>query len=714
MATAGLALAVLLSCSNLGGMAPRDTVDDRAPPSAPAPSAPAPSTPTVEPASAWPDHPENTWVKRSPRDDTPAPGFGWEGAGAFDPFLRKWIHEGGHDGVPQGFAMFVWDLPTARWEQRFPPTSPPGVCVIDGAGAYDLANRRLARFPGASLGHGYQFSRGVYLKQSNAWLYDPVTNAWTNMRPPPYAGVTLGSLNPAVTYDARHEVLLDMGGQTAKGDINSLFAYDAYANQLEQLQAQNPPAPRDGHGIAYDARNDALVVFGSQYASDEKTWIYRYKTNRWEGYALDPHPPGTKGSTYSTIPKMACDSINGVCLLLTWEESTGAHQTWILDVAQMKWTRMNPAVEPEPSGSRTRNLGYSPEHNAFLLETWTRPNTVRIWSYRYKKAAPDARPAPPSGLEALSSAGKATLSWQPSATAAVTGYRVYRARADRAWQTDYARVADVATARYEDGGLEAGAIYFYTVKAVGSGGVESDASVSARTQPRVLVKPVVSVLARDRIEVTWNAHPAPDVVGYNVYRGVAAVRTVTQGVQKPWSDNDPLYREPQVVGVRDITNIVKLNPAPLAATALTDTGVDLTQKGPEAGGYKFAVHAYIVRAVNRLGTESGPSPYALTIPSEPVNVLLKENGGTAEIRWDASPEKGIAGYRIYKLGSSVWEILGVTSDPIKATTFTHAPGSASTRYWVTAVDALGQEGQPSSEVWYGHSYKGFFTGEWHQ
>jgi len=40
--------------------------------------------------------------------------------------------------------------------------------------------------------------------------------------------------------------------------------------------------------------------------------------------------------------------------------------------------------------------------------------------------------------------------------------------------------------------------------------------------------------------------------------------------------------------------------------------------------------------VNRLGTESGPSPYALTIPAEPENVLLREKDVTAEIKWDAA------------------------------------------------------------------------------
>ena len=44
----------------------------------------------------------------------------------------------------------------------------------------------------------------------------------------------------------------------------------------------------------------------------------------------------------------------------------------------------------------------------------------------------------------------------------------------------------------------------------------------------------------------------------------------------------------------------------------------------------------------------------------------------------------------------------------------HIGKNAVTRFWVAAIDAIGQEGQPSSPVWFGKSYRGFYDGEWHQ
>jgi hypothetical protein len=658
-------------------------------------------------AQGWTDLPDNVWVRQSPGEGKPIPKFGWEGSGAYDPLHRLWIHQGGHDGNPQGFALFTFDPATGAWRQRFPNTSPPGSCCVDGANAFDPANGRFVRFPGAALGHGWQWSRKVKMKSSPVWLYDPEADAWTNMRPPPYAEpekyskTTLGALNAGATYDPNHGVALSFGGQTSGGGTNNLFAYDVYANRLERLEGKGPPEARDGHGLCYDAKQDGLVLFGSQYGNDERTWMYRYRTNAWEALDLDPHPPGRKGKTYSTIPRMAYDSTNGVSLCLTWDDATGEHQTWALDLGAKKWARLNPSKEPEPSSSRSRNLAYVAEHNLFVLELVAKDRGPEIWTYRYRKAAPS--PPAPEGLEVVTNAGKATLTWKPVAGA--TGYGVHRAMAGKSWETEFAKIADVKETRFEDPGLEAGRTCFYRVEAGGAW------SGSARTQPRVLVRPIVSVLAADRIEVSWNAHPARDIAGYNVYRGLATVATVKKGEGGAWKDNDPEYEEPQVVAVRDITGLAKLNEAPLAGTSFTDTQVDLARKGQEAGDYRWAVYAYVVRAVNRLGTESGPSPYALTLASEPEHVMAREKDGIAELRWDASREKDVRGYHVYEISERT--VARLTEHPLKETTYRRAAKDLR-RYIVTAVDALGQEGQPSSPAWSGKSYKGFFDGEWHQ
>jgi hypothetical protein len=63
----------------------------------------------ADPAKAappdWARHPENRWVRQVPREGRAVPSFSWEGSGAYDPHNRLWIHQGGHDGIPQGFHL---------------------------------------------------------------------------------------------------------------------------------------------------------------------------------------------------------------------------------------------------------------------------------------------------------------------------------------------------------------------------------------------------------------------------------------------------------------------------------------------------------------------------------------------------------------------------------------------------------------------------------
>jgi hypothetical protein len=683
----------------------------------------------IAPAADFSQHPVNQWVLQSPREGQPAPPLKYEGSGALDPQRGTWIHFGGHDGIPQGFYLFTCDLASGRWRQWFPNTSPPGVCCVDGSNTFDVARGRFVAFPGASLGHGYQWSRGVKLKQSHVWLYDPQANRWDNMRPPPYTRPekysrdALGNLNSAATYSLRHEVAISFGGQTSGGPTNALFVYDAYANRLEQLRPPEAPSPRDGMGLCYDEANDCLVMFGSQYSDDERTWIYRFSSNRWEGYALDPHPPGRKEGTYATNPKMAYDTANQICLCIVrrGEQSgqpTGSLETWALDVAQLRWKRMAPAREPDASASRARNLSYWPEQNLFVLESVAADHRgPQLWTYRYATPPAAQGPTPPANVQLRIAGSAATpqveLRWD-DAGPEVAAYRVYRAESDKPYQAALQRVAQVEGLSYTDASVAPQRVYLYRVAAVDAQGRESPMSRIVRTQPPVPRQPVVSVVDTRRIEVDWAPLDDGDVAGYHVYRGTVAIDTVLRGTPQAWRDNDPQYDEPVVVAVRDITNLQSLNDQPLKSTQWIDTQVDLARPTDASGDYRYAVYAYIVRAVNALGVQSGPSPYGLSIASAPQQVMLREQGSVAHLRWEPNPERGVVGYHVYKLGRSHWEIERVTEKPIAATEFQHEAGRGTTRYWVVPVDVLGQLGEPSSPVWFNQRYEAFFDGPWHQ
>ena len=60
----------------------------------------------------------------------------------------------------------------------------------------------------------------------------------------------------------------------------------------------------------------------------------------------------------------------------------------------------------------------------------------------------------------------------------------------------------------------------------------------------------------------------------------------------------------------------------------------------------------------------------------------------------------------------------LTTDPVSETRFTDAQaGTEVRRYWAVAIDALGQEGIPSSPAWHCRTCRKFydpFVGEWHQ
>lgn len=609
--------------------------------------------------------PLDTWVKLTPLEATPvSPRLGYEGACVWDSKHDVLIRYGGHNqggGGEQNAEIWTFDPVTARWEHKLPNTSPPGVCCAQ-QNVFDPVRGRYVRFPAFSGSHGWQWWREIWLNDSSVWTYDLETNVWRNLRPLPAPHVR--PLRCA-SWDSDLEVIVVFGGE---GSHDGTVVYDPWLNTWKSMRPPEEPAARSAGSMAYDAARKIHILFGAQFQDDPHTWAYDLRANEWRDLEPKASPPTDRNDAVLAYdPKRS--KVLAIVKITTGEDEDARHrlETWAYDAAENTWTRLEPEARPDPSGNRARNLVFAPELDAFLLENCTHPPQAKreqqVWAYRLK------------------SAGAGERSTEPAGETARRGLR-------------------------------------------------------SREAPLFVEDAVVSVLSKNEVEIAWAPPPGDGVAGYHVERAVVEV----------WSDDElrrlkthtPPLELPSVGAIRKIGAPVRLTKEPRKETSFTDKSVDFEKReevegdplferrfpdedlDPEGKPYPFAVYAYRVITVNGAGVESGPSPAFFTIPSAPPRFFSKEDGTTCHLEWHENPEKKLRGYRVYRMDGRYDNepIPRLTSEPIAATKYSdEEAGTKTRRYYVVAVDALGQEGFPSSPVWFDREWKAFyepFTDEWHQ
>jgi hypothetical protein len=111
------------------------------------------------------------------------------------------------------------------------------------------------------------------------------------------------------------------------------------------------------------------------------------------------------------------------------------------------------------------------------------------------------------------------LSWNPSPAANIVAYNVYYGT-ESGFYTDCITFSDVTDVVIL--GLESGETYYFAVSATDASGLESGLSNEASYTvpvPVPIVLQTQAALADRGVELTWNASPAGDIVGFNVYYG---------------------------------------------------------------------------------------------------------------------------------------------------------------------------------------------------
>ena len=597
--------------------------------------------------------------------------------------------------------------PINTWVKRSPldgaPVSPR--LGYEGACVWDSRNRLLVRYGGHNQGGGGE-------QGAEVWTFDPHSAKWElkepNTSPPGVCCNAQNVYDPAIgryirfpffsgshgwqwqrelylndssvwTYDLTanrwrnmrplpaprlapyrcaswdndQQVVVVFGGE---GGQDGTVIYDPWRNEWRWPKPASQPPSRSGGNMAYDVANKLHVLFGSQFTDDPHTWTYSVERNEWQDMQPETMPPTDKNDAVLTY-----DPINQVTLAIvkatSGEGDNARHQvqTWAYDAGANSWAQRKPQREPDAAGNRTRNLIFAPELNLAILENCTsRPREQQVWTYRYAATQSSYVPPPPK----------------------------------------------------------------------------------RRTTPTIVEDVVATVNSASRIELTWSGATDAKDVRFHVERATVEV----------WSDdqlmrlkgNTPPLVSPSVGAIRKIGPFKQITVKPIRAMSFLDETIDLKKAqtveaeptfhrqlhsehlDPSARAYPFAVFAYRVRAIDVRGNMSGPSPPCFSIPSSPQHLFSRDAGTTCQLKWAANPEGKLTGYRVYRLDGR-WAkdpVSRLTADPIAATSFEDdTAGTHTRRYYVVAVDALGQEGFPSSPVWFQREWRAYyapFVDEWHQ
>lgn len=165
-----------------------------------------------------------------------------------------------------------------------------------------------------------------------------------------------------LAYDKTSEVMVLFGGYVfGEGLSNETWEYDYAGNNWTRVQTNGSPSARSSVGMAYDASNDVIVLFGGYGDGGflQDTWEYYTDSHTWIEIVTDPHPNEMKSSP------MVYDTLAIRLILVGEEVASSDFQTWKYEAFSNQWTNLNPVAEPP--GRAGHALAFDKKINRVVL-----------------------------------------------------------------------------------------------------------------------------------------------------------------------------------------------------------------------------------------------------------------------------------------------------------------------------------------------------------
>jgi len=231
-------------------------------------------------------------------------------------------------------------------------------------------------------------------RRDETWVYDVKADTWTKMNP---STKPSGRSSHSMAYDSKNNVVVLFGGYDgSNNEKDDTWTYDVASDTWTQKSPSTKPSVRRKHVIVYDSSSNKIVLFGGDVNNNRKddTWVYDVASDTWTQKS-----PSTKPSARSKHA-MAYDSANNKVVLFGVFDGSFDDETWVYDVTSDTWTQKSPSTKPSVRTPHT--MAYDSANNKVVLfggasdgsynnDTWLYDYGTNIWTERSKGTKPGAR-----------------------------------------------------------------------------------------------------------------------------------------------------------------------------------------------------------------------------------------------------------------------------------------------------------------------------------
>ena len=255
---------------------------------------------------------------------------------------------------------------------------------------YDESVNKLILFGG-----GFQDSSS-YTYYGDTWIYDPLTNLWTEIFPQQQPAARSSH---SMAYDQIAQIIIVFGGIDNNDTwLDDTWIFDSRTQVWTQVFPDNHPSVRGSASIFYDPQAQKTILYGGYRPSGghfDDTWAFDYSSNNWTNLNPSIKPTGRYGAP------MVYDPINQRGFMFGGRTSYITDETWVYYYSNNSWVELTMLIKPpnrywEPltydvTAQRIIIFGGSDGSGEGMDDTWTYNPFTNQWNQELPSSSPVKR-----------------------------------------------------------------------------------------------------------------------------------------------------------------------------------------------------------------------------------------------------------------------------------------------------------------------------------